>query len=95
MTNPVIQKAFSEEINKMFYEKTPPMEIKDEKTFKKFKFSAFFCNFCQVFDTLASFEKSKRSTRNKLFAEDAFLGSCKEINAVFHLKKRSKCDQNC
>ena len=65
------------------------------KNIQKIQIFSIFCNFCQVFDTLASFEKSKRSTRNKLFAEDAFLGSCKEINAVFHLKKRSKCDQNC
>ena len=51
-----IQEAYSKKQMQLYNEKRPRMAIENEKTSKKFGLLPFFCNFCQIFDTLASLE---------------------------------------
>ena len=48
-------RGFFKEINATL-KKMPQIAIEIEKTSKKFGLLPFFCNFCQIFDTLASLE---------------------------------------
>ena len=41
----------------LYKEKMPQMTIEIEKTSKKFGLLPFLCNFCQIFDTLASLQR--------------------------------------
>ena len=49
----------------------PQIEIKNEKTSKKFGLLPFLCNFCQIFVTLASLESSKHSTKKYFVVQEA------------------------
>ena len=52
----VIQQAFPKKQMQFYKEKMPQIAIKIEKTSKKFGILPFLCNFCRIFDTLASLE---------------------------------------
>ena len=55
----------------LYKEKMPQIAIEIEKTSKKFGLLPFLCNFCQIFDTLASLESYKQSTRKELVVQEA------------------------
>ena len=54
--NFVIREAFSKKQMQLYLKKKPQIAIEIEKTSKKFGLLQFLCNFCQIFDTLASLE---------------------------------------
>ena len=49
-------RGFFKEIMQLCKEKMPQIAIEIEKTSKKFGLLPVLCNFCQIFDTLASLE---------------------------------------
>ena len=55
----------------LFQEKMPQIAIEIEKTSKKFGLLPLLCNFCQSFDTLASLESYKHSTRKNFVVQEA------------------------
>ena len=51
--------------------KKPQIETEIEKIFKFIRFLTFSCSFCQIFDTLARLEISKRSKRREFGVREA------------------------
>ena len=54
--NFVIQQGFSKKQMQLYTENMPQIAIEIDITSKKFGLLPFLCNFCQIFDTLASLE---------------------------------------